>query len=146
MGYETGEAAILTLIQILPDYDSTNTDRQDWKPLESGRAAYYAILRPGAWDSQPSSMTSYMDSWTTVIECWRRYSDDNKPLLLQSDVGTIVAHLRKYPTLNGASGVVRALVAGGENMEEVTLESGSLWARWNINVIWQEENQVTFAE
>jgi hypothetical protein len=145
MSYATGEAAILTLIRALSAYNANNSKRQDWKPLHSGSAAYYAILRPGPWESEQMGITStYHDRYTTVVEVWRRYVDDTKPTTLQTDVGTIVAQLRKYPTLNGNVG--RSWVAGGDDMQEVTLNNGSLWARWNINVEWIEESSVTYAE
>ena len=146
MAYSTGEAAILTLIRALSGYDAGNTARQDWKPLNRGKAAYYAILRPDAWTSERISPTGYHDFYTTVIEVWRRYADDTRPALLQDNVNDIVVQLRKYPTFNGASGVQDSNITGGPAMVEVELNSGSLWARWDINCEWTEETTVTYAE
>ena len=145
MGYATGEAAILTLIQALSDYDSDNTARQDWKPLHSGKAAVYAILRPGPWSTERVATNMHHDYWLTVIEVWRRYSDDTKPALLQTNVSDIVTQIRKYPTLNGASGVQDSNITGGPEMIEVTRANGSLWAKWEINCEWTEETTVTYA-
>ena len=144
MGYATGEAAILTLIKALSDYDSDNTARQDWKPLHSGKAAVYAILRPGQWSPERVSPTAYHDHWLTVIEVWRRYSDDTKPALLQTNVSDIVTQIRKYPTLNSAAGVQDSDITGGPEMVEITLANGSLWAKWEINCEWTEETTVTY--
>lgn len=146
MGYSTGEAAILTLIRALTGYNSGNTARQDWKPLHSGKATTYAILRPGAWSTERASSVGYHDHWSTVIEVWRRYVDDTRPALLQDDVDTIVAQIRAYPTLNGASGVQDSNIVGGPEMVEVELKNSSLWARWDINCEWTEETTVTYAE
>jgi len=147
MAYSTGEAAILTLIRALSAYDSGNSARQDWKPLNSGKSAYYAILRPGPWSNEQIALTAFSRTWTTVIEVFRRYIDDTKPTLLQDDVTTIIEQLEKYPTLNGASGVQTAMINGGDDMQEVQYaENGPLWAKWEVNCVWIEEKNVTFAE
>ena len=146
MAYSTGEAAILTLIQALSAYDADNATRQDWKPLNRGKAVVYVILKPGAWTTERISPTGYHDYYSTIIEVWRRYVDDTRPALLQDNVDDIVVQIRKYPTLNGASGVQGSDIAGGSEMEEVELNSGSLWARWDINCEWTDEVTVTYAE
>jgi len=143
MSYATGEAAILTLIRALSAYDSSNSDRQDWKILQSGKSSYYAVLRPGPMENERISPTIFHKTWTTVVEIWRRYIDDDKPVALQGDVGTVITQLEKYRTLNN-SGVVLAWIEGMDDMQEVTLANGSLWARWNINVRWIEETAVTY--
>ena len=84
--------------------------------------------------------------WTTVVEVWRRYSEVGAPLDLQDDVVTIVEQLEKYPRLNGAAGVMRAEITGGNDMVEIELKSGTLWAKWEINCEWTEEKAVTRAE
>ena len=146
MSYATGEAAILTLIRALSGYDTNNTDRQDWSLLGKGKAAVYAILRPGPWTNQRATITSSVRQWRTVIEVWRRYIDDSKPVALQSDVVTIVEQLEKYPTLNGASGVLRAEIVGGGNMEEIEIRTSKvLWAKWDIYCDWSEEKVITYA-
>jgi len=146
MGYPTGEAAILTLIRGLAAYDTNNSDRQDWKMLNQGKAAVYAVLRPGAWVNAQEASVTYHRAWTTVIEVWRRYIDDTRPVTLQTDVQTVIEHLEKYPTLNGASGVISAMISGGGDMQERELNNGSLWAVWDIYCEWTEEKQVTYAE
>lgn len=149
MIYPAGEARILTLIQALSAYDSTNSTRQDWRPLKSGVSDFYVILRPGEWSAEHHAFPTILYTWQTVIEVWRLYRDDAKPVTLQSDVQAIVNQLIKYPTLNGLSGVQDAEVSGGPEMEEVTLKSaagtGSLWAKWDINVTWKEESTITFS-
>lgn len=144
MSYSTGEAAILTLVQALGAYDSENATRQDWRPLARGKAQYYAVLRPGKWSNEQVTVSSNARSWRTVIECWRRYADDTRPMTLQDDVEAIVAQLEKYPTLNGA--VLDSIVSGGGDMLERELSNGSLWAVWEVYCDWQEEHSVSYAE
>lgn len=144
MSYATGEAAILTLVRALSAYDSENSTRADWRPLTRGKAQYYAILRPGKWTSEQLTMGSNARSWRTVVECWRRYADDTRPVALQDDVEAVAAQLEKYPTLNGA--VLDSMVTGGGDMVERELSNGSLWAVWEVYVDWQEEQDVSYAE
>ena len=146
MGYSVGEAAILTLVRAVTGFNSDNTARQDWKPLHSGKATVYVILRPGPWTPERMSSITYHDHWLTVIEVWRRYVDDTRPALLQDNVDDIVTQIRKYPTLNGASGVQGSDITGGPDMVEVELKNSSLWAKWEINCEWTEETEVSYAE
>jgi len=145
MTYSVGEAAILTLVQALSEYNSQNSSRQDWKVLDSGKAAVYAVLRPGEWSNEDTGMGMHLRSWQTVVEVWRPYRDDTKPLTLQDDVETIVAHLEQYPTLSGAADVVDAMVTGGGEMQEVVRNNNVLWARWEVHIGWQEEKEITYA-
>lgn len=144
MSYATGEAAILTLLQALDAYDSENATRADWRPLTRGKAQHYVVLRPGKWSNEQVTVSSNVRSWRTVIECWRRYADDTRPMTLQDDVEAIVAQLERYPTLNGA--VLDSIVSGGGDMLERELSNGSLWAVWEVYVDWQEEHSVSYAE
>lgn len=144
MSYAVGEAAILTLIQALSAYDSENATRADWRPLTRGKAQQYVVLRPGKWANEQLTMSSNVRAWRTVVECWRRYADDTRPIALEDDVETVTAQLEKYPTLNGA--VLDSIVSGGGDMVERELANGSLWAVWEVYVDWQEEHSVSYAE
>lgn len=144
MSYATGEAAVLTLLQAMSAYNSDNATRADWRPLARGKAQHYAILRPGKWANEQMAMSANQRTWRTVVECWRRYADDTRPVALQEDVAAVVAQLEKYPTLNGA--VQDSMVSGGGDMQERELSNGSLWAVWEVYVDWQEEQAVSYAE
>ena len=111
-----------------------------------GKAAYYAILRPGPSDQTQMTIQSKLMSWRTVVEVWHRYIDDASPAGLAVYAEDIVDRLNKYPTLGGIA--VQAAVTSLGDMEEVERKSGtvsSLWARWNINVDWSEEKVITYA-
>ncbi|MCO5191364.1 MAG: hypothetical protein M9918_24635 [Anaerolineae bacterium] len=147
MSYSTGEARILEIIRLHADYDTTNSDRQDWKILHSGKSDRYAILRPGAWSNTANGLGgAFLRNWTTVVEVWVPYRDDTRPLTLQAAVNDLLAHLEKYPTLNSLTSVQDAMIAGGNEMQERELNNGSLWAVWELNCEWHEETAVTFAE
>jgi hypothetical protein len=144
MSYAVGEAAILTLIQALGAYDGENATRADWRPLTRGKAQQYVVLRPGKWANEQLTVSSNVRAWRTVVECWRRYADDTRPITLEDDVETVTAQLEQYPTLNGA--VLDSVVSGGGDMVERELSNGSLWAVWEVYVDWQEEHSVSYAE
>jgi hypothetical protein len=76
MSYQTGEAAILTLIQALDGFDADNTlslandsTRQAEGLLNSGRADRYVILRPGTFSRVYADIgaSEVHTVWGTVI-------------------------------------------------------------------------------
>ena len=149
MSYSVGEAAILTLIRTLSAYDTQNSSRQDWRILLSGKSDRYVVLRPGEWNNEQIAYAANLRSWLTVVEVFRPYRDDTKPVTIQDDVETIVALLETYPTLDGTAGVQEFSVVGGNEMQEVVLGSEknqSLWVKWEVNCGWQEEKEITYAE
>lgn len=144
MSYSTGEAAVLALVRALDGYDDENATRADWRPLSRGKAQHFAILRPGKWANEQLTVSGNVRAWRTVVECWRRYADDTRPIALQEDVERVVAQIERYPTLNGAG--LDSMVTGGGEMVERELANGSLWAVWEVYVDWQEEHSVSYAE
>ena len=146
MGYPDGEAALLALIKAHAGYDGRNASRQDWKVLKSGASDHYAVLRPGPYTNADNGFGLALRTWRTVIECWRPYRNDEKPQDLQTDVMVLIEYLETYPRINSTAGVYEANITGGGDMVEVTLENGSLWARWDIYYDWQEEKVISYAE
>jgi hypothetical protein len=76
MSYQTGEAAILTLIQALDGFDEDNSlslandsTRQAEGLLNSGRSDCYVILRPGAFSRVYADIgaSEVHTAWQTVI-------------------------------------------------------------------------------
>ena len=76
MSYQTGEAAILSLIQVLDGFDADNTlslandsTRQAEGLLNSGRSDCYVILRPGAFSRVYADIgaSEVHTAWGTVI-------------------------------------------------------------------------------
>jgi hypothetical protein len=76
MSYQTGEAAILSLIQALDGFDADNTlslandaTRQAEGLLNSGRADRYVILRPGTFSRVYADIgaSEVHTAWQTMI-------------------------------------------------------------------------------
>ena|SRR3990167_2344578 len=150
MSYTIGEALILTRVQAVSGYDSNNTSRANWLILNSGKSDHYAILRPGEFSLPWLTITRYLANWTTVIEVWQQYTTDVASRTnLYAQVATLLASLQTYPHLgDGAnSSILDAAITGGpEPTENWTAGGGPIWLRWNLNVLWKEEIEVTFAE
>ena len=115
MGYHTGEALLLAAIQEHVTWMPENTDRADWRKLNSGKSAYYVILRPGTAAFSTDSIGGLgtikrkrVRTWRTEVLVYHRYIDDGASAeTLQQLVSTLAAHLEQYPKLGDTSGVTR---------------------------------------
>lgn len=143
MSYATGEAALATLIDSVSGWTSANIARQDWRILGRG-INYAAILRPGPFTIDDSTLSMKRYNWRTIIEVWARYIDDTVPTDLQGYAQAIITLLNTYPTMGGLSGVIWGALVGGGEMQERTLSNGSLWAVWEIYYDWSEEINVSY--
>ena len=144
MSYASGEAAVLSILRLHADYNDRNTSRGNWKILDSGAAAHYAVLRMGAATNEAHTTTSAMTTWATEIMVYRRYIDDGPSAIsLQGDVQTLVEHIEKYPTLQGA--VTDAQVTTIGAMETIRMDAGGpIWLRTIISLQWQEERDIIY--
>ena len=148
MSYNTGEAAILTLMQSVTGFSSSNTSRGNWLILNKGLDDNYAILRPGGFSIEWITFQSYHANYSTVVEVWQRYIDDaTTHTSLYTHVGNIITSLNQYYKLNGTSGVIDASIASADEPEEMWRKGGGpQWLRWRLVLEWKEEVNVTFAK
>ena len=144
MSYASGEAAVLSILRLHADYNDKNTSRGNWKILDSGAAANYVVLRMGAATNEAHTTTSAMTTWATEIMVYRRYIDDGpSAIALQGDVQTLVEHLEKYPTLQGAVTDAQVTTIGAmENIQMIA--NGPMWLRTIISLQWQEERDIIY--
>ena len=147
MGYNDGEALVLTRVRACTGFDTSNTSRGDWKLLNSGRDDHYAILRPGAMSLEFISVGQYTITWQTLIEVWQRYTDEIES---KSNLCTHVVNLFStlaYPHLGSASIVQDAMIVNGDEPQVmVGKDGGPSWLRWTLQLRWTEEEVVTYAE
>ena len=144
MSYASGEAAVLSILRLHADYNDKNTSRGTWKILDSGAAANYAVLRMGAATNEAHTPTSAMTTWATEIMVYRRYIDDGpSAIALQGDVQTLVEHIEKYPTLQGAVTDAQVTTIGAmENIQMIA--NGPMWLRTIVSLQWQEERDIIY--
>lgn len=147
MSYGQGEAALLALLQAMPQFNRTNTSRADWKPLNSGASDHYVVLKPGEFTNGADSLAGEaLTNWRTVIEVWQRWKDDTPTALaLQELVAAVIGHLERYPSLNGVA--LMAGIAGGSDLQRRWIERGGpVWAVQEVYFDWQEERFYDSAE
>lgn len=147
MSYPAGEALILTALRAHANYSSDNTSRADWKVLNSGRAAFYVVIRMGETENAPLGFSSALTSWTTQLMIYQRYIDDGTTAEnLQARVQEILEHMEKYNTLDDTTGtVVDSQVSTIGAMEKIQMvERGPLYARSIMNIDWREQRNITF--
>lgn len=146
MSYATGEAAILTRLQAHADFDALNTSRGDWTILNSGAAAFYAILKPGEpADVEWISGLVYTTSWNTVIEVWQLYTTDAATLAaLEATTAKVFGQMMPHRRL-GMTAVQRAAINRISTPVQMPA-TGPQWLKQELNVRWVEQSDaVTFA-
>lgn len=151
MSYTSGEALVLARLQAIAGgaWTSTNTARGKWSQLDSGAADHYAVLRMGAFTSDPLTGGTEMNHWSTVIELWQSYRDDGTSYTnLLGYVEAILDQFNAYRKLGDTTGTVSdSSIDRGDEIEEMWTKGGGVrWLRQRLYVSWSEENPVTYAE
>jgi hypothetical protein len=145
--YSDGEALILTCVRNATNFNASNTSRGKWGILNTGKAACYAILRPGPFRQSIGTVTSII-TWNTLIEVWQRYADDGTSMLdLETNVENIIAKLNTYPRAGDTvGGVIDMTVRSGNEFESMKEEGseGPAWLRQILTVEWMEQSFITY--
>lgn len=147
MAYTDGEAAILARIRAHSDFSSTNTDANDWKKLDRGDSAYYAILKPSEDPNQVEfyAFGAYIITWLTTVEVWQRYKDDGTTAAsLFGNVQKIIAQMQPYKTLgltNVQNAQVVSVTAPSFRWDK---DGGPAWMVQEVNIEWHEQSEITF--
>ena len=148
MAYTTGEAAILARIRAHADFSTTNTDANDWKILDRGSSAFYAILKPCEEPAELEfySFSGYAIAWMTVVEMWQRYKDDGTTeASLFGNVQKIIGQMQPYKTLglsNVQNSQITSITAPTFRWDK---DGGPAWLVQELTITWLEEVEVTFA-
>ena len=147
--YATGEASILTLLRNVTGFSSANTSRGDWGILNSGNADHYGIIKPGGFSRTQIAMSVNESDFNTVIQIWQRYKDDGTTLTsLEAHFINIVNYFDQYRKLGDTSGQIpEAFIKSGREVEEMWNKSGGLsWLKWDLILVWQAQQEITYAE
>ena len=152
MSYDTIEAGVLTLVQALSNYSTTNSSRRDHRILAKGLTGGRAvILMPGPVLAREvvASPRRVRSVWLVNLDLYRLYGPRNvlKASIdnLQTDTQELLDHLDKYPTLNGVSGVIHAMVTGVGELNLFVGENGQ-WLTRRLSVEVEERTAITIAE
>ena len=147
--YAAGEALVLTQLQAVTGFSSINTSRGKWGILNSGQAAFYAIIKPGAFTREQAAMSANIATYQTIIQVWQRYKDDGDTLTdLEANVDLIIARFDQYRKLaDTTSTLLDAILTNGGQVEEMWNQSGGLsWLKQDLIITWLDYDSVTYAE
>lgn len=158
MSYNDGEALILTAIRTHANFNSQNSGRNKFGLLNSGNSSYYAITEPGPYTVQEQGQAGIgasagrvkkVRTWTCLVGIYQLYVDDGDTQAdLEERHEEVIEAIEQYRRLADTTDTIqKARVTGGPEMEYVSFtESGPIWAKWVINVQWEEARLVAFAE
>lgn len=149
MAYPDGEALILTKLQSVTGFASTNTSRGKWDLLNSGISDHYGIMKPGEFDRMQGAMAMNISTFQTVIQVWQRYKDDGDSLTnLETHIKNIITYFDQWRKVADTTGtIVDAFIARGSEVTEQWNKDGGLsWLKQDLILIWQEHDVVTYGE
>ena len=150
MSYDTIEGAVLTLVQVLGNYSTTNSSRRDHRILAKG-VVRAVVLMPGpVLDREVVQAPRRIRTvWSTQIDLYRNYFSTRVLVTainsLETDHQELLDHFDKYPTLNGVSGVIHSFIAGAGDIDMFVGENGQ-WLVRRLVLQTEERITVTIAE
>jgi hypothetical protein len=126
MSYESVQSALVTQLENVTGFSSTNVSLGDYHVLGKG-VSKAIVLRPGAFDlAYDSYGGAYAHRWDVLVELFEKYQDDSQVQnAIRDDRQAIIDRLAQYPTLDGTAGVLDARIVRGEEPEPVYGADGS---------------------
>ena len=148
MSYSTIEAALSTLIQTIADFDGDNVSQGDWRILGHGKAKA-VVLMPGPFARVPASIKDHnLVTWNTDIELFILWDgeQDSTVATLKTQRQLIMDEVNKFRKLNATSGVLKALVVSGGDVEPFVSADGATFWRQVLVCETQEDEEFTRSE
>lgn len=144
MSYSAVEAKVLAVLKLHGSYNDNNASRGNWSILNSGRSDRYVVLRMGPAVNEQHTPVSALTTYQTELLVYRLYTEDGtSAVLLQGYVQEVIAHMEKYPTLQGT--VTDAQITNISAMEQIAMvANGPQWLRTTITLQWQEEREIDY--
>ena len=147
MAYIDSKTAIINRIKAHADYSDSNTDQNDWKKLNRGNDDFYAIAKPSTEPAEIEFITFkiYVINWMTIVEVWQRYKDDGTTQNdLFGNVQKVITQLQPYKNL-GLSNVNNSEISAISTPQQAWRENeaGPSWLIQELNIIWQENVEIT---
>ena len=156
MSYASVQTQVLTLLQLMSQFDSTNSAEKDFRILAHGKSQYAVLLRGGIGvpgrsgqiDASDGNKTyTRRDDYNVEISLYARYVTDQ--LQVREDLTTLTdaveAHFDKYPSLDSFTGIIDAKVDLVGDPDEWGIGSGTYW-RQVVTVEVAEISTVYMAE
>lgn len=131
MPYENIESGLLTLIQSISGYSSSNSSRGDYRVLASGPAKA-VVIWPGSIPNRELVATAprrFSTTWEIYLDMFIQYQGDG-PSTLDEIIPRrqeLLDRLDQYPTLNGVAGVIHSLIIGAREPEVFPTANRNWW-------------------
>lgn len=110
-------SGIQTLLQALSTFDKADVTQGDFRVLDRGSAPY-AVIYPGGFEvvERADDGREMIVQWRHYVEVFATFLDDDYGNIVNARAAA-VNQLNKYPTLNGVTGILQAVVEGGEELQ-----------------------------
>lgn len=148
MSYDTIEAALLTQIQALGNYDTTNAYRGDWRQLGHG-VTKAVVLVPGPFTQEDATLRNHTRiRWTADIELYVLWAGEQDTTLstLRTERQSILDRINQYPYLGATSGVMGAIITGAGPIEAFSSRDGAMFWKQVLTCQIVEDNSFTRQE
>lgn len=124
MSDATIQARVQTLIVAMDSFSSSTVTLGNYRVMDSGSPPY-AVIIPGPFTSirdMPDKNTRI--TWTIYIDVIAEFLDDSYSPIVSARQ-EVKDGLDAYPALNSLSGVIHALITGGDDLVYIYPEGGS---------------------
>lgn len=153
MSYETVEAGVSAVIQKLADYSSTNVTQADYSILADGPAKAVVLQRGPTPEPQPATLGATYQirhEWVVDAEVYIHTKNRGRDEIEADTIAeaeAVIGELRKWPNLDGVSGVLFVKASMEVPVEDMAAAaaSGVYW-RQIVRVRVQEWQSVTKSE
>lgn len=150
MSYGSGKDLWLAAVRNVSGFNSTNTAYGDWRILNSGAAANYAVLRPGPYNRERMGLGgNRRENASTVIQVFRNYQDPDDVTALIDVVNTLLDGLEQQRVAGDGSGdVIAARIVEVREMQDQaeTPDGPPVRIFVELVAVLDEEDLVTFTE
>jgi len=128
MSYNSVESALATIIKKASGYSATNVAQGDYRVLAKGNAKA-VILQPGAFIRSQAAESWKRSQWNVNVEIYIAFGGEISTVAgnIRTERQSIIDKIDQYPTLDSASGVVLAELAGGGEPEMWQIGAQQFW-------------------
>ncbi|MDD4984190.1 MAG: hypothetical protein PHQ43_00175 [Dehalococcoidales bacterium] len=145
MSYSTVETALATVIKKATGYSTTNVASGDYRVLAKGNAKA-VVLQPGSFEREYVS-TQYMRSaWAINVELYVLWGGEQSTVAgnIRTERQALIDKIDQYPTLDSATGVVRAILKSAGPPEIWQVGAMQFWKQIMVCQV-EERTTVTYA-
>lgn len=145
-----GMTLVQTQVLAVTGFSPSNVSISKWGILNSGKAANYAIIKPGEVNRPQLTFTVKDNMVQTVVEVWQMYVDDGSSMTtLLNYVDAIKDRIDQYRKLADTTATVRDANVSRLGMVVEKWNAGGdgpSWLMREIYIDWVEEESITYAE